>query len=235
VTFPLPFESKSFCFTGKLAELKRTQAEREARARGGLTSKVVNENLDYLVVGSIPATGWKHGSYGRKIEKARDIAPRNHGRPKLVPESIFMEGLAQVAPMNSGAIDAKIVVATYKFLAEDEWAFDRAEFEKTLTDLRARLACHVTTRAHWAVAYRDLYGDGSLDSYPDSYIVVETRFVQQLPLDANAESTVELIERAFEQLTGVDSSVKWFERTEGSADYVRLLREVPETFRIPSL
>ena len=61
------FAIKSFCFTGKLAELRRTQAKREARARGGLTSKVVNENLDYLVVGSIPATGWKHDSYGHML------------------------------------------------------------------------------------------------------------------------------------------------------------------------
>ena len=43
-----------------------------------------------------------------------------------------MEGLAQVAPTNSGAIDAKIVVATYKFLAVDESAFDRDGFEKAL-------------------------------------------------------------------------------------------------------
>ncbi len=232
MTAGLPFEAKSFCFTGKLAELKRTQAEREARARGGLTSKIVNENLDYLVVGSIPATGWKHGSYGRKIEKARAIAPKNRGRPKLVPESIFMEALAQVAPTNSGAIDAKMVVATYKFVAEDEDAFDRDGFEKSLAELRVRLGCHVTTRAHWAVAYRDLYGDDTLDSYPDSYVVVEARFVQQLPLDANPEDTAELIEQAFEPLAGVDGSVRWFQRTEGSADYIRLLRQVPESLRI---
>lgn len=233
MTTPLPFEAKSFCFTGKLAELKRTHAEREARARGGLTSKVVNESLDYLVVGSMPATAWKHGNYGRKIEKARAVAPKNGGRPKLVPESIFMEALAQVAPTKSGVIDAKMVVATYKFLAEHEGAFDRVGFETTLAELRVRLGCHVTARAHWAVAYRDLYGDNSLDSYPDSYVVVEARFVQPLPLDANPATTAELIEQAFEPLAGVDGNVRWFQRTEGSADYIRLLREVPETPRIP--
>jgi len=231
----LEFAGKSFCFTGKLADLKRTQAEREARARGGLTSKVVNESLDYLVVGSIPATGWKHGSYGRKIEKARALAPMNAGRPRLVPESIFMEALAFVPPTNSGAIDAKVLVATYKFLAEDEWSFDRAGFERALVALRDNLGCHVTTRVHWALAYRDLYGDDEFDSLAESYLVVETRLVRQLPLDEDPDETVDRIERAFEPLEGIDGSAKWFERTEGSADYIRLLREIPETLLVPRL
>lgn len=79
------FHGNSFCFTGKLAELKREQAERETRARGGLTSKVVNEDLNYLVIGSIPSIGWKHGSYGNKIEKAMAISSKSK-KLKLVSE-----------------------------------------------------------------------------------------------------------------------------------------------------
>lgn len=86
----LIFADKSYCFTGKLAELKRTQAEREVRARGGLTTETVNERLDYLVIGSIPAIGWKHGSYGNKIEKARKIASdRNSKGPFGVRKEPF--------------------------------------------------------------------------------------------------------------------------------------------------
>jgi NAD-dependent DNA ligase len=33
------FDGKSFCFTGKLAELKRTLAEREVRGRNGFSQK----------------------------------------------------------------------------------------------------------------------------------------------------------------------------------------------------
>lgn len=231
----LEFAGRSFCFTGKLADLKRSAAERETRARGGLTSKDVNDQLDYLVVGSIPATGWKHGSYGRKIEKARSLAPSNGGRPVLVPESVFIEALALVCATNSGAIDAKVFVVTHKFVAANEHAFDRESFENTLASLRHDLGCHVSVRAYLAAACRDLYGDETLESVPGSYLVVETRFVQQLTLDDDCDGTVDAIERALEAVEGVDGSARWFERTEGSTAYVRLLREIPESLRISGL
>lgn len=231
----LDFAGRSFCFTGKLADLKRSAAERETRARGGLTSKVVNDQLDYLVVGSIPATGWKHGSYGRKIEKARSMAPRNDGHPALVPESVFVEALALVSPMNSGAIDAKVLVVTYKFVAADEQAFDRESFENALGSLRGDLECHVSVRAHLAATCRDLYGDDTLGAVPGTYLVIETRFVRQMALDDDCDETVDAIERTLETIEGVDGSTRWFERTEGSTDYVRLLREIPEALRVPTL
>lgn len=31
----IKFQNKTFCFTGKMVELKRTQAEKEVRMRGG--------------------------------------------------------------------------------------------------------------------------------------------------------------------------------------------------------
>lgn len=58
LTIHLPMielSDRGFCFTGKLADLKRSQAEREAR--GAHTTDVVNERLHFLVVGSIPSTG----------------------------------------------------------------------------------------------------------------------------------------------------------------------------------
>jgi DNA ligase (NAD+) len=57
------FEGQAFCFTGELADLKRTQAEREVRSRGGLTTNSVTSHLDYLVIGSIPSPGWSYGNY----------------------------------------------------------------------------------------------------------------------------------------------------------------------------
>ncbi len=231
----LEFAGRSFCFTGKLADLKRSAAERETRARGGLTSKVVNGQLDYLVVGSIPATGWKHGSYGTKIEKARRMAPKNDDRPLLVPESAFVEALALVSPTNSGAIDAKVLVVTYKFVAADEHAFDRESVEDALASLRRDLGCHVSVRANLAATCRDLYGDDTLGTVPGTYLVIETRFVRQMALDDDCDDTVDAIERTLETVDGVDGSARWFERTEGSTDYVRLLREIPESLRVPSL
>jgi hypothetical protein len=54
----------------------------------------VNAQLDYLVVRSIPATGRKHGSYGTKIEKARQLRANGERRPVLIAESEFMDALA---------------------------------------------------------------------------------------------------------------------------------------------
>jgi hypothetical protein len=125
----IKFKDKSFCFTGKMAELKRTQAEREARARGAQTCKIVNERLDYLVIGSIPSTGWKFGDYGTKIANARALAPANRGRPRLVSEGAFMDTLALTAPENSGNIDSKVVVVKYKFVAEAEDSYDADALE----------------------------------------------------------------------------------------------------------
>lgn len=100
----LDFQGRSFCFTGKLAELKRTRAEREARARGGLTGKVVNGELDYLVVGSIPATGWKHGSYGNKIEKARRLRTDGCGlRPDVAHPNGSKPGFRFASSLNNSS------------------------------------------------------------------------------------------------------------------------------------
>ena len=70
----LEFDGKVFCFTGTLLQLKRTQAERETRARGGVAVSDVNDRLDYLVVGSKASLGWKFGNYGTKIAAARELA-----------------------------------------------------------------------------------------------------------------------------------------------------------------
>jgi hypothetical protein len=114
----------SYCFTGKLTDLKRSHTEREVRARGGMTTEIVNSHLDYLVVGNIPSIGWKFGSYGRKIALARILSPKNGGRPRLISEGDFTDALAMHSPTNSGAIDAKVFVGKYKFIVEKEDAFD---------------------------------------------------------------------------------------------------------------
>jgi hypothetical protein len=41
------------------------------------------------------------------------------------------------------------------------------------------------------------------------------------------------IERLFEAVSGLDGKTTWFERSEGSTDYVRLLAEVPQSLRVP--
>ncbi|MBF0430522.1 MAG: BRCT domain-containing protein [Fibrobacteria bacterium] len=224
------FNAKSFCFTGKLAELKRTQVEREARARGAQTSKIVNERLDYLVIGSIPSTGWKHGSYGTKIEKARKIAPDNNGRPQLVPESEFMEALARHPEINSGEIDAKVIVCKYKFLAKQD-DFDHETLEDWLLVLQESQHCHVTVYVEDASIYGDLFKESSGIDDLEDLLIVQIRIVKQVPLEAKGQSVADDIARGFEGVEGVDGRLEWFERKEGTAGYIRLLNEIPQNLR----
>lgn len=230
----LDFQGRSFCFTGKLAELKRTRAEREARARGGLTSKVVNGELDYLVVGSIPATGWKHGSYGNKIEKARRLRADGAG-PRLVSESAFMDALATTAPTNSGAIDTKVIVATCRFTAPDRMSFDRAGLEHRLGRLSREHGCSVRVRTCYVRSMYELFGETYGIDSPDDHLLFEVRVVRQFQLDDQTEDWLRFLSGSFGGLDGVDGPMRWFERIEGSTDYIRLLREVPEDLRIPEL
>lgn len=227
----LIFSGRSFCFTGAMSELKRTQAEREVRARGGLTCNVINERLTYLIVGDIPSPGWKHGKYGRKIEKAREVAPANGGHPRLISEGMFMQALAAHPPTNSGAIDSKVVVCNYKFLAPAIDDVDVSGLERWLETVHGDHACHISLRSHYAISYADLYGDENAEEAPAA-LVVECRIVKQMSLSESAERFLEVIERGFEAIRGVDGRLGWFERSEGSADYIRLLHEIPSNLHL---
>ncbi|MGL4980898.1 MAG: NAD-dependent DNA ligase LigA [Fusobacteriaceae bacterium] len=58
------FEGRSFLFTGKLAKLKRDEAQKLVESFGGLNSNSVNKKLDYLVVGE---------DAGSKLQKAKSL------------------------------------------------------------------------------------------------------------------------------------------------------------------
>ena len=65
--------------------------------------------------------------------------------------------------------------------------------------------------------------------------VVEIRMARQAALSFDTGIWIEGIERALEKIEGIDGSASWFERTEGSAGYIRLLGEVPQALRVPGL
>jgi hypothetical protein len=230
---PIAIGDASFCFTGKLVDLKRAVAEREVRARGGRTLDRISDNLDYLVVGDEPSPAWKFGSYGRKIEQALSVFKATRRNPRLLSESAFMEALAVCPATNSGAIDEKVVVATFKFLISpsEQRAFDQDAAQAALKPLVDRFACHVSSRACWASVRRELFGDS--DGHDaEGAVVVEYRFVRHQPVDAPVTDYVGAIEQVFVDLLNIDGTLRWFERIEGSADFVRLLREVPVSLRV---
>lgn len=228
------FEGKSFCFTGKLADLKRTQAEQEARARGGLTLNVVNERLDYLVVGSIPATGWKFGNYGRKIEKAQEVIGVKGNRLSLISEDQFLEALGMCPCTNSGEIDAKVVVVNYKFLAYRNKWFDEDKMEAWLEILNMEFQCQVAIKAYPASSFHDLFEEVEGEIGEDSWIIY-CRIVKQFEIEEDPQEFVDIVESGFARLERVDGDSSWFERKEGSGDYLRLIREIPSRLCVPKL
>ena len=78
----LSFEGKRFCLTGDFVFAPRAGCHEAIEQRGGLIEKGVTKKLNYLVIGSIGSDEWKHGSFGRKIEKAAEY--RSKGIPLLI-------------------------------------------------------------------------------------------------------------------------------------------------------
>ncbi len=148
---------------------------------------------------------------------------------------MFMEALATTPPVNSGEIDGKVFVCNYRFLTADRRSYDADQLDDFLASLHASEGCHVAARAHWAPVFADLFADETAKAAPANALVVECRIVKHVPLESSPAKLIEHIERGFESIPGVDGNLRWFERSEGSADYIRLLKEVPECLRVPEL
>lgn len=227
------FSDRAFCFTGKLVDLKRAVAEREVRSRGGLILDRINERLDYLVIGDEASPAWKFGGYGRKIEQARDIHRTGRSTPLFISESVFMEALATSPTTNTGDIDEKVVVCNYKFLLSDPaMNFDQDAVQSSITGVAEQFPCHTTVKASWAAVHRDLFGDHTHSAATAGALVIEYRFVRHQTLDSSVVEFVNAVSGIFEPIAGIDGTLRWFERTEGSADFVRLLQEVPQSLRV---
>ena len=222
----LIFKNKSFCFTGKLAELKRTQAERETRARGGIVINIVNENLDYLIIGSIPSPGWKYGDFGTKIQKAKELYGINGKRPLLIPESDFIESLAESAIENRGEIDEKVIVCKYRFYSGEN-SFDQKAFDDWIEILNATHQCHVAVFKEDLDSFKKLFVLAHHPGFEDSKYLIKCRIVKKIKTDESAQAFVDIIAKGVEGISGIDGTIEWYERTEGTAAFLRLLKEIP--------
>jgi hypothetical protein len=220
----IEFENKSFCFTGGLAELKRTQAEREVRARNGFSMKIINKELDYLVLGSIPSVGWKHGNYGNKIVKAKQLIEQGE-KLKIVSEKDFMEGLERVAATDSGEIDEKLVIIKYKALFENG-NIDIDGLEEYLGLIHETSNSHVSASVEEPFIYKDLYNEFSEEQI-DNLLFFQCRIVKNLELEANSQEFVDSIAIGFESIKGLDGDLTWTEKKEGTASFAKLLQDIP--------
>ena len=220
----IQFENNSFCFTGKLAELKRTQAEREVRARNGYSQKVINHELTYLVLGSIPSTGWKHGNYGNKIVKAKQLI-ENGADLKIISEKDFMIGLENISPVDSGEIDEKLLICRYKALFQNG-EIDISALEDFLELLTETTNSHVSATIEEPFIYKDLYDEFSQEDI-DNLLFFQCRIVKHLDLNADSQEFVDTVAKGFESIDGLDGDLTWSEKKEGSASFAKLLQDIP--------
>ena len=218
------FENVSFCFTGKLAELKRTQAEREVRARNGYSQKVINNQLNYLVIGSIPASGWKHGNYGNKIIKVKQLI-ESGSELKIISEKDFMIALENIAISDSGEIDEKLLICRYKALFGNG-DIDIIALEEYLELLTETKGSHVSASIEEPFIYKDLYEEFSKEEI-DNLLFFQCRIVKHFDLDAETQEFVEIIAKGFESIEGLDGDISWSEKKEGTASFAKLLQDIP--------
>ncbi len=141
-----------------------------------------------------------------------------------------MEALAYVPETSSGDIEDKIVVCNYKFFAR-EGQFDKKAIEVYLDMLSDSRGCHVSVYTDYASIFAMLY-TGNCDDFDDEQILVRIRVVKQIHIDEDTQATVDEIAMAFEAIDGVDGDLEFFERQAGTASFLKVLSEIPESRRI---
>ncbi len=83
-----PVSGKSFVFTGKMATMKREDAQAAVKARGGLAPEDVNKKLDYLVIGDEASALTGGGERSSKHKKADKLVA--DGAPlRIISEADF--------------------------------------------------------------------------------------------------------------------------------------------------
>lgn len=85
-------KKNSFVMTGTFAYGTRKECEREITVRGGIVKGNVSMKTDYLVIGSYVTNSWIHETYGRKIERAKELRDERRGI-KIVSELHWAESL----------------------------------------------------------------------------------------------------------------------------------------------
>jgi NAD-dependent DNA ligase len=77
LTDPPPFIEYTghlFALTGKFVFGTRAACERAIRREGGECCDTPTGKVHYLVIGTLASADWAHSSYGRKIERAVELA-----------------------------------------------------------------------------------------------------------------------------------------------------------------
>ena len=180
--------------------------------------------MTYLILGSIPSTGWKHGNYGNKIVKAKQLI-ENGADLKIISEKDFMVGLETIATLDSGEIDEKLLICRYKVLFGNGDT-DLTALEDFLELLTETTDSHISATVEVPFIYKDLYDEFSKEEI-DNLLFFQCRIVKHLDLDADSQEFVDIFAKGFESIEGLDGDISWSEKKEGTASFAKLLQDIP--------
>ncbi|MGH1601059.1 BRCT domain-containing protein [Campylobacter majalis] len=86
----ITFKNKIFVLTGIFTIAEREDVAKMIIQRGGLTSRAVTRDTDYLVVGEVASSAYSLGNYGSKIKKAVDNKARG-AKVAIITEQHFIK------------------------------------------------------------------------------------------------------------------------------------------------
>ena len=75
----ITFQDTKFCLTGDFVFAPRKICEQVIARHGGVIKSNASKQLNYLVVGGLGSSEWKHGSFGTKIERVMEL--KSEGAP----------------------------------------------------------------------------------------------------------------------------------------------------------
>jgi hypothetical protein len=90
---PVDLGGASFLFTGKMATMKRDEAEAKVREAKGAVAKSVGPKLHYFVIGDEGSPLYGHGKKGDKQTKAEQLNAAG-GNIRIISETAFLQMLA---------------------------------------------------------------------------------------------------------------------------------------------
>jgi len=80
------FEDNIFVFTGEFLWGTRNECHREIEKRGGTSKNSITNETNYLVIGSMASPDWITANFGRKIQKAAEMAQSGEYQISIIRE-----------------------------------------------------------------------------------------------------------------------------------------------------
>ncbi len=219
------FKSKSFCFTGKLSEFKKvSDAENEIKDRAGYILEKVTTQLDYLIVGSIPSPDWKHGSFGTKIEAALKLNSKAK-KPQIIHETDLISALLENDREDFKRQGQKILLLRVQFMLTT-LASEIQLIDSFLKKSSSENDFHFTKKVY------DISQFSFLSTKQEGQFKVEYRILKHLYSEETGEKIKTLLKNEINQFPEIDARILYSEKFEGSSEFLRLLKEIPDTLKL---